>query len=389
VVKTPVVGVTPAVLKWARESANMSIDDVARRLKKSADVVSAWESGADAPTYSQLEALAYEIYKRPLALFFLPTHPDEPKPRAEFRSLPDVDLANLSREMTLLIRRARAFQWALIELYGDRSPAASPIWRQIRADPQSNASSQAAQIRKLLNVTIDEIRRQPTAEAALKTWRRAIERNGVHVFKDSFKQREFSGFCLWHPEFPVILINNSTTKTRQVFSLLHELTHVLCDRNGISRFDNRGIENLPLPDRVIERFCNTLAGEILVPSDDFLPASRNFVPETATDGQFAELAGRYHVSRSVILHRFLERGLVTVEFYVMKDREWAEQGREGESGGDYYATQGTYISERFLREVVSRYARRLLTKNEAADLIGVKPRNFDRFEDLVLRGAAA
>jgi transcriptional regulator with XRE-family HTH domain len=135
VVKTPVVGVTPAVLKWARESANMSIDDVARRLKKSADVVSAWESGADAPTYSQLEALAYDIYKRPLALFFLPTHPDEPKPRAEFRSLPDVDLANLSREMTLLIRRARAFQWALIELYGDRSPAASPIWRQIRADP--------------------------------------------------------------------------------------------------------------------------------------------------------------------------------------------------------------------------------------------------------------
>lgn len=223
----------------------------------------------------------------------------------------------------------------------------------------------------------------------MKTWRRTIERNGVHVFKDSFKQREFSGFCLWHPEFPVILINNSTTKTRQVFSLMHELTHVLCDRNGISRFDNRGIEKLPLPDRVIERFCNTLAGEILVPSDDFLPASRNFVPETASDGQFAELAGRYHVSRSVILHRFLERGLVTVEFYVMKDREWAEQGREGGSGGDYYATQGTYISERFLREVVSRYARRLLTKNEAADLIGVKPRNFDRFEDLVLRGAAA
>jgi hypothetical protein len=81
--------------------------------------------------------------------------------------------------------------------------------------------------------------------------------------------------------------------------------------------------------------------------------------------------------------------MVTVDFYLAKDREWAEQRRKGEPGGNYYATQGAYISEQFLREVVSRYARRQLTKAEAADLLGVKPRNFDRFEDLVLRGAAA
>jgi Zn-dependent peptidase ImmA (M78 family)/DNA-binding transcriptional regulator YiaG len=386
---SPVAGMTPAVLRWARESANMSVDEVARRLKKTADLVSAWEVGSDAPTYSQLETLAYDIYKRPLALFFLPAHPDESRPRAEFRSLPDADLANISRETTLLIRKARAFQLALIELHGDRNPVPAPIWRQIHLDPRRDAPRQAAGIRELLDVKVDDIRKLPSADAALKDWRRAIERNGVHVFKDTFKQSEFSGFSLWHPEFPVILINNSTTKTRQIFSLMHELAHVLCDRNGISRFDDEGIENLPPADRAIERSCNALAAEILVPMKDLIAASRNVSPQNATDEQFGALAVRFHVSRSVILRRFVERGMVTVDFYLAKDREWAEQRRKGEPGGNYYATQGTYISEQFLREVVSRYARRQLTKAEAADLLGVKPRNFDRFEDLVLRGAAA
>ncbi len=387
---SPVEGLTPAVLRWARESANMTAEEVATRLKKPVELIAAWEAGHDAPTYPQLETLAYRVYKRPLALFFMPVPPDEPKPRAEFRSLPDADLRHLSRETTLLIRKARAFQAALIELYGERSPVANPIWRQLRLDPRRNVERQAADVRRALGVSIDDVRKQSSADDALKLWRRAIERGGIHVFKESFKQGEFSGFCLWHPEFPVILINNSTTKTRQVFSLLHELAHVLCDRSGISRFDNRGIDQLPPSDRIIERFCNALAGEILVPAADFATVTGNFDAGRATDEQFASLAARYHVSRSVVLRKFVDRGEVAMDFYLVKDREWSEQRREAEGGGGaYYATQSAYLSEQFLREVVSRYSRRLLSKAEASDLIGEKPRNFDGFEDLVLRAAAA
>ncbi len=367
----------------------MSASDVAARLKKDVEVVEAWENGEDAPTYAQLETLAYDIYKRPLALFFMPTSPEELRPHVEFRSLPDADLAHLSRETTILIRKARAFQAALIELYGTQNPVASPIWRQVRIDPKDDLARQATKVRETLGVSLEAVRNEPDADSALKLWRRAVESRGVHVFKESFKQREFSGFSLWHAEFPVMLINNSTTKTRQVFSLLHELAHVLCDRSGISRFDNRGIEDLPPSDRALERFCNALAGEILVPMADFAEAARDFMPGLATDDQYAALAERYHVSRSVVLRRFVERGEATMELFLSKDREWADQLRDREGGGNYYATQGAYLSEQFLREVVSRYSRRLLTMSEAADLIGVKLRNFPRFEDLVLQGTTA
>ena len=104
----PLPGVRPALLKWARESAHLSLEEVAKRFSKPVEEISAWESEFDAatPSYTQLEKLAYELYKRPLAIFFLPSPPSELRPEAEFRALPDADLRRLSRETVFLIRRA-------------------------------------------------------------------------------------------------------------------------------------------------------------------------------------------------------------------------------------------------------------------------------------------
>ena len=368
----------------------MSAADVAQKFSKKPEEIEAWERGDGGPTYAQLERLAYELYKRPLAIFFLPTPPDEPKPRTEFRSLPDADLRLLDRHTVLLIRKGHAFQAALDELYQGRNPAERLLWREISLTTQQPVRRQAQQVRELLGVSIDQIRAVADDDTALKLWRRAIEARGIFVFKDSFKQREISGFCLRHDEFPVVVINNSTTKTRQIFSLLHEVAHLLFQRNGISRFDDAGIDQLPAQDRAIERFCNSIAAEILIPADDFARAVRDWGrdPRTASDEDFAVLARRYHVSRSALLRRFLDDDRVTQEFYREKDAEWADQRGRGGSGGDYYNTQGAYLSERFLRDVVSSYSRRTITRAEAADMIGVKPKNFSAFEDLVLRGSA-
>ena len=64
----------------------------------------------------------------------------------------------------------------------------------------------------------------------MKGWRTAIEDAGVYVFKNTFKQENVSGFCLYDAEFPLIYVNNSTAKTRQSFTILHELGHLLFER---------------------------------------------------------------------------------------------------------------------------------------------------------------
>jgi Zn-dependent peptidase ImmA (M78 family) len=69
---------------------------------------------------------------------------------------------------------------------------------------------------------------------------------------------------------PVVYLNNSTTKTRQIFSLLHELAHLLIGINGLSKFDTSYIDRLPQVEKKIERFCNAIAAEVLDSCADFL-----------------------------------------------------------------------------------------------------------------------
>ena len=89
----PVAGIQPAVLRWARESIGMSVEDVALKLKRPPEDIRAWESAdATAPTYAQLETLAYKVLKRPLAVFFLPEPPKEVSPKREFLFLRYDDL---------------------------------------------------------------------------------------------------------------------------------------------------------------------------------------------------------------------------------------------------------------------------------------------------------
>ncbi|CAN7553801.1 ImmA/IrrE family metallo-endopeptidase [Mesorhizobium sp. LjRoot246] len=390
----PLPGVQPALLKWARESAHLSLEEVAGRLKKAVEEIDAWESGTNAPSYAQLEKLAYELYKRPLAIFFLPSPPAEPKPEAEFRALPDTDLRRLSRETVFLIRRARAYQASLVELFDGRSPIAEPLWRRVGLDVSKPIAPQAAVVRASLDVPAPGANEWGAADGdeALKLWRKAIEAGGVFVFKDTFKQREISGFCLEHPELPVVMINNSTTKTRQIFSLLHELAHVLIGWRAISTFDDASLKRLPLAEQRIERFCNQIAAEILVPAQDFalqvagLPQN----VEALSSDRFAALAARYRVSREVILRRFRDADRVSQDFYERRKLEWDGQrvGKES-SGGSFYLTKGAYLSERLMSEVFARYGRRQISVDEAADFIGVKPKQVDELESRFLRGLAA
>jgi Zn-dependent peptidase ImmA (M78 family)/transcriptional regulator with XRE-family HTH domain len=389
----PVSGVQPALLRWARESAHLSIAEVAERLGRTADEVADWESDASAgaPSYSQLEKLAYELYKRPLAIFFLPAPPSEPTPEAEFRALPDADLRRLNRETVFLIRRARAYQASLEELFNGRSPVVDPLWKRVTLNITRPVANQAAAVRAALNVpAVGSNEWGPDGDSALKVWRKAIEQAGVFVFKDTFKQGEISGFCLADPELPVVMINNSTAKTRQVFSLLHELAHVLTQRRAISTFNDAPLTRLAPSEQRIERFCNQIAAEILVPSQDFVVQITDTNVDNLSESDFSALAARYRVSREVILRRFRDADMVTQAFYDERKAEWDRQQEKDEgSGGNFYLTKGAYLSERLMREVFSRYGRRQITIDEAADFIGVKANQVEGLENQFLRGRAA
>ena len=94
------------------------------------------------------------------------------------------------------------------------------------------------------------------------------------------------------------------------------------------------------------------------------------------------------MSREVVLRRFLDQGQVSKSFYEQKAKQWAAQ-RKATKGGDWYASQNAYLSERFAQEVVRRHYRNQLSLEQASEFLGIKPKNFAGLEQRILQGADA
>lgn len=388
--REPVAGINPQVLVWARERSGQTIDQVAKALHKEPEVIVSWEAGSSSPTYAQLETLAYKVYKRPVALFFFPEPPEEIDPEHSFRTLPEFEIEELTSDTRYKIRDARAMQIALNELNGGVNPAPRKIFRDIRVRFPLSALTIAREVRSYLGVDLEAQKRgwRNVAEA-LKEWRNAVEECGVFVFKNSFKQEDVSGLCLYDPEFPVIYINNSTSGTRQIFTLFHELAHLLVQTNGVTKASDRYIDALSGEAKSIEVFCNQFAAAFLVPDADLRRRIRGGVPDDET---VAALAEDYKVSREVVLRRFLDLGLITKSYYESKVAQWRRdyEGRpKRESGGDYYATKATYLGEKYLSLVFGRYYQGRISIQQLADFLNVRVSSVPGLEQFLLQKATA
>lgn len=371
----------PDVLKWARETAGLEMEEVVRRMKRkrvTVETVEAWEKGEESPSYAQLERIAYEIYNRPVALFFFPEPPQEESPRQSFRTLPSEALERLPQQLRLMIRQARAMQINLAELHEDVSPATRRIVRDLSFDSTVPPVHMSNMVREYIGIDLETQRGWKDCDEAVKVWRDTLEEHGVFVFKNAFRADSFSGFCLYDEDFPVIYLNNSKPKSRQLFTLFHELAHLLFRTGGI---DTRLDDSFRYPgedSRRIEILCNRFSGEFLVPSEDF---EQRIEGITIDDDSIQELSDGYNVSREVILRKFLDWNLIDQALYDRKTDEWRQSVKKSRrGGGNDYRTRRAYLGTRYLEVAFSRYYHNRISVEQLADYIGVKTKNIPRME---------
>jgi len=377
-----ITAINPKVLTWARKRCGLSVEDLARNLGKDSDIVLQWESGEAFPSYTTLETLAYGHFKIPLAVFFFPEPPDIEDPAAKFRRLPEYELERLSPDTWQKILLAQTYQDSLKELL--QEPAASNlVWQDLKTTA-SCLPELASDVRDYLHVSLEQQFSFGREDKAFKTWRDAIEQCGVYTFKDSFKDRFVSGFCLIHDQFPIIMVNNSNSFSRQVFTLFHELGHILLGVNGITDVEDSYIDLMSNKDRSLEIACNKFASEVLVPSSAFLKE----LPSFEAEGQeiVPELARKYSVSREVILRRLLDYGAINQAYYASKAAEWnrdyLRQNRETK-GGNWYRTRLSYLGEGFSHLAFENYRQGKLSKADLAEHLNVRARKLDQFETYI------
>ena len=369
------------VLVWARTSLGLSQEDVAQRMGKEVSSIAEWELGTSSPTYPQLEKLAHDIYKRPVAVFFFPSVPEEETPKTEFRTLPDTLIAELPPEIIKLYRKAKLFQLNLEELYEGEKPLELSLLDGFELNEKAQFGSIIATIRKTLGVSIDEQSKWRSTEVAFKKWREVLEANGVFVFKDAFKNDDYSGFCLYEAKYPIIFVNNSMPDSRQMFTLFHELAHLLYRSGGVDFRSREAVRSFKGYYLNVEVSCNRFANQFLVPPEVF----DSFEPKIS-EAYFQELADYFSVSREVVLRNYLDRDLVTEAYYEKMAAKWAAQVEKGEPGGSYYYNQKAYLGERYINLVYGKYYQNKITIDNVAEYLNVKVRNLPTFEHVVMEG---
>lgn len=367
--------ITPEVLTWARERAGYKLEDLAAKAKFRK--IAKWESGELGPTYRQLEDIS-KMLEIPMAMFFFPKPPDLPPIEQTFRTLGSTQFDEIPPPIRLLLYKARGFQTGLSELSQGRNPAERQIVRDMRVNYNEPIESVAAGVRDFLGLPLDEQYSWKDEDTALKAWRSAFYRVGVTVFKDAFGTEDYCGFSLYDSEFPVIYVNNSNMRTRQIFTLFHELAHLLHHTSGVDRHGY--FKHELAPDMAhIERRCNALANAILVPPAEL---DREVLVTGQSRSEAEKLAERFSVSREVIYRNFLDRGWIDQTEYEAAAVEWTAQVSKGQSiGGNYYRTKIRYLGEDYISLVLSRYYQGQFEDDDLAHYLDIKLGNIDRLEE--------
>lgn len=362
------VEVRRELLQWARERAGFTVDALAGRFPKLAE----WESGDVRPTLKQLEAFAKATYT-PVGFLFLDQPPVEQVPIPDFRTVANRRVARPSPDLldTLYLCQQRQDWYRdFARMMGERR-----LDLVGSARTTDDVVTTAGRIRHALGFDLEERSRFSTWTEALRRFIEQADALGVLVMVSGvvgsnnrrvLEPQEFRGFALADELAPLVFINGTDSKAAQMFTLAHELAHLWLGQSAVSDADARLV-----PDHAVERWCNQVAAELLVPLE-VLIAMHDRRADLRTET--ARLARRFKVSSLVILRRIYDAGALGREAYWQAYDDELERLRslpEG-TGGNFYLTLGARAGKTFARALVVSVLERRTQFTEAFRLLGFK-----------------
>ncbi len=384
--------INPRVLRWARETASLTLDEAAERLglttsarSSAADKLADIEGGRKALSAAQLLRAA-TAYRRPLIVFYLAEPPARGERGEDFRTTGAQVTPRDNAILDALLRDLRARQQLLRAMLEDEEEA-GPLPFVGTALVGDDPIRVAAAIRSCLGITLSVQREAKGPEPLFALLRAAAERVGVYVlllgdvgsYHSDVGENVFRGVAIADHIAPFIVINDNDAQAARSFTLLHELAHIWVGASGVSG---------PLASSVlskVERFCNDVASELLLPDVELADS----VAIRAADFQTAlrateEVAQAWNVSQPLVTYRYLRSGWISDQmagelfsYFADRLRRFKQQSRarrEPEGTGPSYYTVRRHRLGRALLDVVRRGLQGdVITHTKAAKILGVSP----------------
>lgn len=368
------VKVDPELYLYAVKRSGRKLEEVKRGVPGFKD----WLEGKSKPTVVQLRGLA-KYTRTPIGYFYLDEAPEVKLPIADFR-IPygievdqfDIDLIDVINDCQarqswlaeyLAIQGKSSLQWVSTLSIHDDPIKGAEVLKSLMYLPSGKRKS-LEHFRKFLIINMEE--------------------NGVIVNISSIVGwnphrkldiKQFRGIALYNKYAPLVFVNGSDSRSGQIFTLIHELAHILLGETGVDNVNIRASlknEN--------EIWCNRVSGEYLMPAPEIERALSRDVDSDLVN----ILRKEFQVSSQVVLRRLLDVGYIRYPEYrnlVLREMENSEKAatQKTRSGfGNPFATHVYRVSRYFANMLLEDTYRGDTSFVHAESLLAVKSRTFDK-----------
>lgn len=349
------------IFSWAIARNGIPESEVISRYPKFLE----WKNGQLAATVNQLKDFS-NTYHFPFGYFFLKQVPDLPKNEIPFFRKSDDYSAIENENVNETVRILKERQEWLSEYLKDMGNEKNPILGLCK--DEHNPIKIVNAIYNYLNLEYDWNLKLKTPEEALKVLKTKLEEKNIIVTFNSIVKNNSTrpipvklcrGFCLIDDYVPFIFINSADSKKAQLFTIIHELTHIFISfSSGFGDFGSEILQDSK------ESLCDSVAANFLVPEELLL--------EYQQTKSNAELSDLFKTSEIVILRRKLDCKIITSAEFFAAYNALPQYKKSGSGGGNFYSTAKQRISPKLLICLSNAMHERVITPLEAYRLAGVK-----------------
>ncbi len=342
--------INSAMMKWAREYAGFTHGHEERLPKDIKSKYEAWEKGENSPTWNQLREVSKK-YHIPTAFFFMDCPPnfDNLPNMINYRKLvADSIYETNSPNLINNIRKSETRREIYLDLLNELNENIL-LFKVPKLEHDTKIFSNY--IREILDISLSTQKswyKEVNHYNFLNKWKEVLnEKLGVLIFEtEGVLLEEMRALCIFHEKIPIILLNGKDSVNGRIFSLFHELTHLLLGESAICGDDENTQEEI---------FCNAVAGEFLVPEHD-LNISINGVTDLLSYNSLKKLYNSYGVSEHVILRRLLDANKISRKDYISHINSYEESfSKSSGSGGNYLNNMIKYNGKAYYSVILDAY----------------------------------
>lgn len=376
------------MLHWARMQTPFDtiekLHDYDDKIKT--EDVEKWESGIDYPSISQAKLLA-KYYKLPFAAFYLSAPPkNNIRKYTNRRTISGHPERELSISLWNEIQEFIAIRNSAVENLVDveQNFPSLPIM-----DSTDSIEDIGRKVRDFLDYHPPFKNKSAYKNKPFNYFRKLFEDSGILVFQmKDIEINEARGISIYQDVLPIIGITAKDHDRAKVFSLFHELAHLILrttESYCLVDFGENGDE---------EKHCDEIAAEILLPKNTFKEVAQDVYSKYGRwdDSSIEDISNRFGVSLLSVLRRLKDTGLMDTQDYWEKfhimvgrynyfKREKTETPPKIKYEYKYISRNGTL----YPRIIMTAYAKGSLSYGEMCSTLNISPQNLRKLSAVLYK----